>query len=361
MPNHAADRLRVRPKMRLSLIELTRRPTTPQRTVLRARVILAAANGLSNTEIARRTGIARQNVIEIRRRFEDRGLESVLADAARPGRPKLIGANTVAKITETAMKAPPKNATHWSSRELAEKYGVGRTTVQHILRSHNLQPHRVQSFKFSTDPQFVEKLRDVVGLYMNPPTNAIVLSVDEKSSVQALERTAPILPLRPGIPARQTHDYVRNGTTTLFAALNTLSGKVIERCLPRHRHTEFLQFLEHVDRNVSRQLDIHLILDNYATHKHPAVKAWFAARPRYHVHFIPTSSSWLNAVERFFAQITAKRIRRGTFRSVRELERAIVSFVADHNSHAKPFIWTKTARTILRKIQSCHAIYGSAH
>jgi len=361
VPNHPADRLRVRPKVRLALIELTRRPTTPQRTVLRSKVILAAANGLSNTEIARRTGVARQNVIEIRRRFEDSGLESVLADAARPGRPKLIGAKTVEKITETAMKAPPKNATHWSSRDLAAKYGVGRTSVQHILRSHNLQPHRLQNFKFSNDPHFVEKLRDVVGLYMNPPVNAIVLSVDEKSGVQALERSAPILPLRPGVPVRQTHDYVHNGTTTLFAALNTLSGKVIEQCLPRHRHSEFLQFLEHIDKNVPAKLDIHLILDNYATHKHPAVQAWFGSHPRYHVHFTPTSSSWLNAVERFFSEITVKRIRRGTFRLVRELERAISSFVAEHNSQAKPFIWTKTARTILRKIKNCHAIYGSAH
>jgi len=361
MPNHAAERLRVRPNVRLSLVELTRRPTSPQRAVLRAQIILAAANGLSNTEIARRTGIARQNVIEIRRRFQEHGMESVLADAARPGRPKMVSAKTVATITETVMKAPPKNATHWSSRELAERFGVGRTTVQAILRSHNLQPHRVKSFKFSNDPKFVEKLRDVVGLYMNPPTNAIVLSVDEKSSVQALERTAPILALRPGVPARQTHDYVRNGTTTLFAALNTLNGKVIEQCLPRHRHTEFLQFLERIDKKVSPKLDIHLIMDNYATHKHPAVKAWFASRPRYHVHFTPTSSSWLNAVERFFSEITAKRIRRGTFRSVRELERAIGSFVAEHNSRAKPFIWTKTARTIIRKIKNCHAIYGSGH
>jgi transposase len=361
MANHAAQRLRVRPKVRLSLVELTRRPTTPQRSVLRARVILAAANGWSNTEIAQRVGVARQNVVEIRRRFEERGLESVLGDASRPGRPRVISPQTAERIVQAAMKAPPKHATHWSSRELAQRYGVGRTTVQEILRAQNLQPHRVQNFKFSTDPQFAQKLRDVVGLYMNPPTSAIVLSVDEKSSVQALDRTAPILPLRPGIPARQSHDYVRNGTTTLFAALNTLNGKVLEQCLPRHRHTEFLQFLEHIDKNIPRKLDVHLILDNYATHKHPSVKAWLAARPRYHVHFTPTSSSWLNAVERFFAEITAKRIRRGTFGSVRELQRAITAFVMDHNSRAKPFIWTKSAKTILRKITKCHALYGSAH
>ncbi|MEO6835235.1 MAG: IS630 family transposase [Candidatus Tumulicola sp.] len=361
MPNHAAERLRVRPKVRLALVELTRRPTTSQRTVLRARVILAAANGLSNTEIGRRVGIARQNVIEVRRRFEEHGLESVLADAPRPGRPRVISAKTAEQIAKTVMTAPPKTATHWSSRELAQKYGVGRSTVQRILHAHNLQPHRVEGFKFSKDPHFAEKLRDIVGLYMNPPTNAIVLSVDEKSGVQALDRTAPILPLRPGVPARQTHDYIRNGTTTLFAALNTLSGNVIEKCMPRHRHTEFLQFLEHIEKNVSTKLDVHMILDNYATHKHPAVKAWFASHSRYHVHFIPTSSSWLNGVERFFAEITTKRIRRGTFRSVKELERAITAFVSDHNARAKPFIWTKSARTIMRKIEKCHAIYGSQH
>ncbi len=361
MPNHAADRLVVKPKVRQALVELTRRPTTPHRTILRAQVILAAADGLSNTDISRRVGIARQNVIEVRRRFEEHGLESVLADAPRPGRPRLVSAKTAEKIAQTVLTAPPKNATHWSSRELAQKYGVGRSTVQRILLAHNLQPHRLEGFKFSTDPHFAEKLRDVVGLYMNPPTNAIVLSVDEKSSVQALDRTAPILPLRPGVPARQTHDYVRHGTTTLFAALNTLNGQVIEKCLPRHRHDEFIKFLEHIEKNVPKNLDIHMILDNYATHKHPAVKAWFAIHPRYHVHFIPTSSSWLNGVERFFAEVTTKRIRRGTFRSVKELERAITAFVSDHNARAKPFVWTKSARTIMRKIRKCHAIYGSAH
>jgi transposase len=285
----------------------------------------------------------------------------VLEDAPRSGRPAFITPKTVEKIVETTMNRPPKNASHWSSRSLANEFGVGRSTVQRILQAHNLQPHRVETFKFSTDPNFNQKLRDVVGLYMDPPVNAIVLSVDEKSSVQALERTAPILPLRPGIPARQTHDYRRNGTTTIFAALNTLSGEVIERCLPRHRHSEFLEFLQHIDRAVPSKLDVHIIMDNYATHKHPAVKAWFAENPRYHAHFTPTSSSWLNAVERFFSEITNKRIRRGTFRNVRELEKAVTKFVAEHNAGAKPFVWTKSAQTILRKIKKCHTIYGSAH
>lgn len=333
----------------------------PQRVVRRARVLLDAADGFANAEIARRVGIARQNVIAIRQRFEERGVESVLADAPGRGRPKTISKAKVAAIVEATLRTTPKNATHWSSRELAKRQHVSFTTVQRIWKAHNLQPHRVQNFKFSSDPHFVEKLRDIVGLYMNPPTNAIVLSVDEKSSVQALERTAPVLPLRAGIPARQTHDYVRNGTTTLFAALNTLNGKVIERCLPRHRHSEFIEFLNHVDRNVPRKLDIHIIMDNYATHKHPAVKAWFEKHPRYHVHFTPTSSSWLNAVERFFAAITAQRIRRGSFSSVPKLVRAISAYVAEHNTRAQPFVWTKSAKVIMTKIRKCHAIYDSGH
>ncbi len=239
------------------------------------------------------------------------------------------------------MTSTPKNATHWTSRALAGKFRIGRSSVQRILCAHDLQPHRVRSFKFSKDPDFALKLRDVVGLYMNPPVNAIVLGVDEKSSVRGLDRTA--------------------GTTTLFAALDTLSGQIIEHCLPRHRHTEFLQFLDRIERSVSPKLDVHIIMDNYATHKHPLVKAWFVARPRYQVHFTPTSSSWFNAFERFFTEITAKRIRRGTFRSVRELQCAIVAFVAEHNKTAKPFVWTKSAAATLGKIKKCHTTYGSAH
>lgn len=328
---------------------------------MRAKVILDAAKGFSHAEIARRVGISRNGVMQVRQRFSVFGIESVLADLPRSGRPKTIANKTVETLVETVMTSTPKNATHWTSRSLAEKFRIGRSSAQRILHSHDLQPHRVRSFKFSKDPDFVRKLRDVVGLYIKPPVNAIVLSVDEKSSVQALDRTAPILALRPGLPAAQTHDYVRNGTTTLFAALNTLSGKIIEQCLPRHRHTEFLQFLNRIEHSVPPKLDVHIVMDNYATHKHPLVKAWFEARPRYHVHFTPTSSSWLNAVERFFAEITDKRIRRGTFRSVRELQRAIAAFVTEHNKNAKPFVWTKSAATILRKINKCHATYGSAH
>jgi transposase len=349
------------PNVRRVLTTLLKKSTAPQRTIQRARILLDAADGYSNSEIANRVSMARQNVIAVRQRFEERGLESVVRDAPGRGRPKTISEARIQKIVESTLHTTPKNATHWSSRELAKCQQVSYSTVQRVWRVHNLQPHRVQNFKFSADPNFVQKLRDIVGLYMNPATNAIVLSVDEKSSVQALERTAPILPLREGILARQTHDYTRNGTTTLFAALNTLSGQVLERCLPRHRHTEFLEFLGHIDRNVPRKLDIHIIMDNYATHKHPAVKAWFAKHRRYHAHFTPTSSSWLNAVERFFAEITAKRIRRGTFPSVAKLVKAISAYVAEHNAEAKPFVWTKSARSIIAKIRKCHSIYESGH
>jgi transposase len=324
-------------------------------------VLLDAANGLSNAEISRRSGIAREHVIGIRRRFTERGLESVYRDAPGRGRPRTFSDAKVARVIAATIQSTPKNATHWSAASLAERHGMSPSTILRLWRAHNLQPHRVEHFKFSTDPQFVSKLRDIVGLYMHPPTNALVLSVDEKSSVQALERTAPLLPLRPGMPARQTHDYRRHGTTTLFAALNTLSGEVIQRCLPRHRHEEFIEFLNHLNRSVSPRFEIHIIMDNYATHKHPAVATWFAQRPRYHVHFTPTSSSWLNAVEQFFAQITAHRIRRGSFRSIPALERAITAYVKDHNTGARPFVWTKSARTIIAKIKKCHAIYGDPH
>ena len=361
MPLPPAPPLSIRASVRRELMTLVTKPTAPQRAVRRATVLLDAANGVSNAEISRQRKIAREHVIAIRRRYEERGIASVFQDAPGRGRPKEMSEAKAEKIITATMQSVPKNATHWTADAMARRFNVSGSTVYRLWRAHNLQPHRVQNFKFSTDPDFVKKLRDVVGLYMNPPTNAIVLSVDEKSGVQALERTAPILPLRGGIPARQTHDYRRNGTTTLFAALDTLTGKVIERCLPRHRHEEFIEFLNHVDRSVPGKLDIHLIMDNYATHKHAVVKEWFAEHPRYHVHFTPTSSSWLNAVERFFAEITHRRIRRGTFTSVTSLKHAITAYVNDHNENAKPFIWTKSARTIMRKINKCHAIYGGAH
>ena len=251
---------------------------------------------------------------------------------------------------EATMKTIPKNATHWSVRAMAASQKVSSATVQRIWKKHKLQPHRVESFKFSNDPEFAPKVRDIVGLYMNPPDKAIVLSVDEKSQIQALDRTQPILPLRPGLPARQTHDYERHGTTTLFAALNVLEGTVIGECQPRHRHQEFLRFLNRIDQSVNPGLEIHLVLDNYGTHKHSEVKKWLTKRPRYHVHFTPTSSSWLNQVERWFAEITRKRIRRGTFHSVRELINAIRDYIRHHTSSPRPFQWVASASQIIRKV-----------
>jgi transposase len=357
----ASAALRLSPKGRAALILLTRQRSAPQRSVRRAEVILAAAEGLSNYEIARRTGMARQNVIALRARFDERGVETVFNDAQRPGRPPTISQRTVDAIVNATITTKPKHATHWSVRTMAAQFNVSPATVGRIWQEHHLQPYRLESFKFSSDPNFAVKVRDVIGLYMNPPRKALVLSVDEKSQIQALDRTAPILPMRPGIPERQTHDYWRNGTTTLFAALNVLDGNVIGKCLPRHRNEEFIDFLEHIDKNVPVNLDIHLILDNYATHKHPNVKQWLANHPRYHVHFTPTSSSWINLVERFFGEITARRIRRGTFRSVKELIKSIDGYIADRNRNPKRFVWSAPASRILRKIKISRSIYETVH
>jgi transposase len=259
----------------------------------------------------------------------------------------------VEAIVNATLHTTPRDATHWSTRTLARAQGVSEATVRRIWRAHGLQPHRTETFKLSRDPDFVHKLRDVVGLYLNPPDKALVLCVDEKGQIQALDRTQPVLPLRPGIPARQTHDYIRHGTTTLFAALNVLEGTVIGSCLPRQRHIEFLAFLERIERATPRRRDIHMILDNYGTHTHPKVQAWFALHPRYHLHFTPTGTSWLNMVERWFAEITRKRLRRGTFHSVRELNRAISEYVRQNNRNPRPFIWTATATSIMKKIKHC--------
>jgi transposase len=266
-----------------------------------------------------------------------------------------------ALITRTLESTPPQG-THWSTRTMAQATRMSQSAISRIWRAFSLQPHRVETFKLSSDPFFVEKVRDIVGLYLNPPERALVLCVDEKSQVQALDRTRPVLPLRPGVPARQTHDYIRNGTTSLFAALDVATGKVIGSCHRRHRHQEFLRFLERIDKAVPEQLDIHLVMDNYGTHKMPKVKRWFARRPRYHVHFTPTSASWLNQVERFFALLTDRRIRRGTFGSVRELESAIRDYLTHHNQNSKPFSWTANADSILQKIaRFCMRTSDSGH
>lgn len=343
------------------LTALVRSGQTPQRTVLRARIILGAADGRANHRLARELGISRPKVLRWRQRFVETGVAGLLKDAPRPGRHKTLRAKQVEAIVHATLHTTPRDATHWSSRTMARAHGVSAATVQRIWRAHGLQPHRTECFKLSRDPEFVPKLRDVVGLYVNPPEKAMVFCVDEKSQIQALDRTAPVLPLRPGIPARQTHDYIRHGTTTLFAALNVLDGTVIGSCQSRHRHSEFIRFLEKLDRVTSRRRELHLILDNYRTHKHPRVVEWLAKHPRFTLHFIPTSSSWLNLVERWFGEITRKRIRRGTFHSVSELTTAIYAYLRETNKAPRPFIWTATAAKIMRKIKHCHKALDSAH
>jgi transposase len=317
--------------------------------------VLGAAEGIANRVLARRLCTSVPTVLLWRKRYESDGLSGILEDRPRSGRPKTISEKRESAIVEATMKSTPKDATHWSVRAMAAAQKVSSATVQRIWKKHKLQPHRVESFKFSNDPQFAAKVRDIVGLYMNPPDKAIVLSVDEKSQIQALDRSQPILPLRPGLPERRTHDYQRHGTTTLFAALNVLEGTVIGECLSRHRHQEFLRFLDRIDQAVESDLEIHLVLDNYGTHKHPAVKKWLAARPRYHVHFTPTCSSWLNQIERWFAEITRKRIRRGTFRSVRDLIKTIQDYIRVYNQNPQPFQWVASASRIIRKVRKYKA------
>jgi transposase len=346
---------------RAKLQEWARRPKTAQRLAMRARIVLGCACGLENRQVARQLRITDQTVCKWRERFRIGGLDG-LADEPRPGAPRKISdAQVEALITRTLESTPPQG-THWSTRTMAEATRMSQSAISRIWRAFGLQPHRVETFKLSTDPFFIEKVRDIVGLYLNPPERALVLCVDEKSQVQALDRTRPILPLRPGVPARQTHDYIRNGTTSLFAALDVATGRVIGSCHRRHRHQEFLRFLERIDEAVPEHLDIHLVMDNYGTHKMPKVRRWFARRPRYQVHFTPTSASWLNQVERFFGFLTDRRIRRGTFGSVGELETAIRDYLAQHNQNPKPFTWTADADSILKKIaRFCLRTSDSGH
>src|SRR5215469_5182411 len=346
---------------RSKLEEWARRPKTAQRLAQRARIVLGCADGLENRQVARQLRITDQTVCKWRERFRCARLEG-LADEPRPGAPRKISdAHVEALITRTLETAPPQR-THWSTRSMAEAAGMSQAGVSRIWRAFSLQPHRVENFKLSSDPFFVEKVRDVVGLYLNPPQRALVLCVDEKSQIQALDRTRPILPLRPGVPQRQTHDYIRSGTTSLFAALDVATGRVIASLHRRQRHQEFLRFMEHIDAAVPEELDIHLVIDNYGTHKMPKVRRWFARRPRYHLHFTPTSASWLNQVERFFGLLTERRIRRGTFGSVRELESAIRDYLAHHNQDPQPFTWTADADSILKKIaRFCMQTSDSGH
>lgn len=337
-------------------------PSTPQGIVLRVQIVLLAAKGFSNNKIANTLSTSRPTVIEWRERFKKDGPESlrVLVQSGR-GRKQRISTSKVEKIIEDTLGTKPKGQSHWSCRTMAEHHGVGHAFIQSVWNAHGLKPHLVKTFKLSNDPHFVEKIRDVVGLYMNPPEHALVFSVDEKSQIQALDRTQPSLPLKKGRAGTMTHDYKRHGTTTLFAALDILKGEVIGECMPRHRHQEFLKFLSKIDRSTEKKLDVHLIVDNYCTHKHQNVKKWLEKHPRFHLHFIPTSSSWLNLVERWFAEITNKRIRRGIFQSVPELITAIEEFIAHNNEKPKPFVWTKSADLIIEKVNRGKAILKTLH
>jgi transposase len=340
---------------------LVRAGNTPQKLVQRARIILLAAAGRPNAAIAREVGMSRPTVLLWRERFARGGVPGLSYEKPRPGRKPAIGPDKIKAVVDATLQTTPPAATHWSVRKMAKAQGLGRTTIHRIWRQHGLQPHRVETFKLSKDPRFVEKLRDVVGLYLDPPDKALVFAVDEKSQIQALDRTAPLLPLRPGLPARQTHDYHRHGTTTLYAALSMLDGTVIGECLPRHRSREFIRFLQRLDGETPAEVDLHLIVDNASTHKSPPVQRWLRRHRRFHLHFTPTSSSWLNLVERWFREITQQRIRRGTFTSVQELITAIEEYLAEYNRAPKRFVWTKDADMILAKIKRCKAALGTAH
>ena len=335
--------------------------TSPQRIVMRARIVLMAGQGVATRRIAREVGTSRPTVLLWRNRFTTGGIKSLLEDAPGRGRPPSISSARVKRILNATVQTLPRAATHWSTRTMAKAQGVSHATVQRIWEAHGLQPHRVETFKLSRDKRFVEKLSDVVGVYLNPPDKAVVLCVDEKSQIQALDRTQPGLPLKKGRCRTMTHDYKRNGTTTLFAALNALEGTVIGTCYPRHRNLEFRKFLQRIDESIPLGLDIHLILDNYGTHKHPRVEAWLKRHRRFHLHFTPTSSSWLNLVERWFRELTVRRIRRGSFGGVPDLIAAIEAFILANNDDPKPFIWTASVQKILAKISRCKAILETQH
>jgi transposase len=346
---------------RVSLQNWARRPKSAQALALRARMILRCAEGLTNTQVAGLAQVRIATVGKWRQRFVERRLDGLL-DEPRPGAPRKVSDADVERAVAMTLESTPKDATHWSTRSLAKESGLSRSTIGRIWRAFALQPHRSETFKLSKDPLFIDKVRDIVGLYMDPPDHALVLCVDEKSQIQALNRTQPLLPMRPGQIERRTHDYKRHGTTSLFAALDVATGTVIGELHRRHRSAEFRKFLDTIDDAVPGDLEVHLILDNYGTHKTAAIRRWLAKRPRFHVHFTPTSSSWLNLVERFFAALTEKQIRRGAHRSVRELETAIKQYLAVTNESPKPFVWTKSADEILASVaRYCARTSGSGH
>jgi len=338
------------PEEREQLQAICRRTKAPQAEAMRARVILACAEGLNNCQVSQKAGLCPHTVGRLRQRFYESRLQGIF-DLPRSGAPRKISDEKIAEVIRLTLETKPKHATHWSTRKMAARCGLSNERVSRIWRTFGLQPHRAESFQLSTDPLFVEKVRDVVGLYVSPPQNALVLCVDEKSQIQALERSQPILPLSPKRPERYTNDYFRHGTLSLFAALDMASGEVYAKCQKRHRQQEFLSFLKQLERETPQELDLHVVLDNYAAHKTPKVRLWIAQHPRWHLHFIPTHSSWLNQVERFFAKITEERIRRESFRSIEHLHQAITDYIQHHNKTPQPFRWTASADMILGKVQ----------
>ena len=346
---------------RATLQGWTRRRKTAQALSLRARIVLRAADGLTATAIARETQVCIQTVGKWWHRFDERGLDGLL-DEPRPGQPRKLSDARIEEVIVRTLESKPAAATHWSTRAMAEATGINQTAISRIWRAFSLAPHRAGTFKLSRDPLFIDKVRDIVGLYLNPPERALVLCVDEKSQIQALDRTAPLLPMRPGQIERRTHDYTRHGTTGLFAALDTRTGRIIGQNQQRHRSEEFRNFLDTIEKNVPAELDVHLILDNYGTHKTKLIQNWLAKRPRFQVHFTPTSASWLNLVERWFALLTERQLRRGVHRSTKELKAAIDAFIARHNHDPKPFIWHKTADQILDSVAAfCKRTNDSGH
>lgn len=361
MPNPRAVEISLTDGERDQLEAWTRRRSSAQALAARSRIVLASAEGLKNTEIAERLGVTRPMVTKWRNRFAEHRLDG-LVDEPRPGRPRTVTDAQVEEVIVKTLENAPKDATHWSTRSMAAEVGLSQTAVSRIWRAFGLAPHRQESWKLSKDPLFVAKVRDVVGLYLDPPERAVVLCVDEKSQIQALDRTAPILPMLPGVPERATHDYKRSGTSSLYAALDIASGKIIGSLHARHRAIEFKKFLVTIDREVPAELDVHLVLDNASTHKTPAIKKWLATHPRFVLHFTPTSSSWLNLVERWFAELTNKKLRRGSHRSVRQLNTDIRAWIENWNDDPKPFVWTKTADQILESIgRYCNQINNSGH
>lgn len=361
MPSPVAVEVVLSGEERSQLEAWARRRKSAQAVALRSRIVLAAADGVKNTEIAAQLGVTRPVVTKWRNRFAEQRLDGLL-DEPRPGRPRTVTDEMVEAVITKTLESSPKDATHWSTRSMAAESGLTQAAVHRIWRAFGLQPHRQESWKLSKDPQFIDKVRDVVGLYLNPPERAVVLCVDEKSQIQALDRTAPILPMLPGVPERATHDYKRSGTSSLYAALDITTGQVIGSLHSRHRAIEFKKFLQSIDREVPADLDVHVILDNASTHKTPAIKKWLLAHPRFVLHFTPTSSSWLNLVERWFGELTTKKLRRGTHRSVRQLNADIRSWIETWNENPKPYVWTKTADQILESLgRLLQRINGAGH